>query len=350
MKEAFVTAGPTVEIRDVPIPEPGPDQVVTKVVVSGSNPKDWKVAEWLAKAGPINQGDDIAGIVHAVGPDVTEFKVGDRVAAFHEMMSPHGSYAEYALSWQHTTFHLPQNTSFEEGASIPLAAMTAALGLYQRLGLPEPWQRNSPVGKPFAAEPLVIWGAGSAVGCYALQLAARSNIHPLLCVAGKSVDHVRQFIDTSKGDAIIDYRPGTDKVVAELKKHLNGRKLRFAFDAVSEHGSYQALSSILDVDEGRITLVLPGKEYPEIPPSIDKTITSVGSVHKDEEDKDFAYVFFRFFARGLREGWFKGQPTQTVPGGLGGIQKALTDLKEGRASAIKYVFKIEETEGVKSNL
>jgi NADPH2:quinone reductase len=43
MKEAFVTGGPNVEIRDVPIPEPGPDQIVTKVVFSGSNPKDWYV-------------------------------------------------------------------------------------------------------------------------------------------------------------------------------------------------------------------------------------------------------------------------------------------------------------------
>lgn len=282
---------------------------------------------------------------------MTEFKVGDRVAAFHEMMSSHGSYAEYALSWQHTTFHLPQHTTFEEGASIPLAAMTAALGLYQRLGLPEPWQRNSVIGKPFASEPLVIWGAGSAVGSYALQLAARSNIHPLICIAGKSVDHVKKFIDPSKGDVIIDYRPGNDNVISEIKTHLGAeKKVRYAFDAVSDHGSYQSLSQILDINEGRITLVLPGKEYPEIPSTITKTITSVGSVHKDEEDKEFAYVFFRFFSRGLKEGWFKGQPTETVPGGLGGIQKALTDLKEGRASAVKYVFKIEETEGVKSSL
>lgn len=265
-------------------------------------------------------------------------------------MTPHGSYAEYAVSWQHTTFHLPQHTSFEEGASIPLAAMTAALGLYQRLGLPEPWQRNSVVGKAFKEEPLVIWGAGSAVGSYALQLAARSNIHPLLCIAGKSVEHVKKFINSSKGDVIIDYRPGTDKVISEIKKHLSGKKLLYAFDAVSDHGSYQSLSSVLDINEGRITLVLPGKEYPEIPSTIIKSITSVGSVHKEEEDKDFAYVFFRYFSRGLKEGWFKGQPTETVPGGLGGIQTALRDLKEGKASAVKYVFKIEETEGVESSL
>lgn len=62
---------------------------------------------------PKNQGDDIAGYVHEVGEHVSEFKPGDRVAAFHEMMKPGGSYAEYALSWANTTIHLPEKTSFE---------------------------------------------------------------------------------------------------------------------------------------------------------------------------------------------------------------------------------------------
>ena len=70
---------------------------------------------------PVNQGDDISGIVHEVGEGVSEFKKGDRVAAFHEMMSPHGSYAEYALSWASTTFALPPSTSFEGTATQPHA-------------------------------------------------------------------------------------------------------------------------------------------------------------------------------------------------------------------------------------
>ena len=44
MKEALIHRGPKVEIIDSPVPEPGPDQVVTKVIVSGSNPKDWKAS------------------------------------------------------------------------------------------------------------------------------------------------------------------------------------------------------------------------------------------------------------------------------------------------------------------
>ena len=111
MKEAIIHQGPKVEIINSPIPVPESDQIVTKVVVSGSNPKDWKRPEWTGKS--LNQGDDIAGVVHAVGPNVVEFKPGDRVAAFHQMGAPGGSYAEYAVSWAHTTFHIPKKISFE---------------------------------------------------------------------------------------------------------------------------------------------------------------------------------------------------------------------------------------------
>jgi len=62
--------------------------------------------------GERNEGDDIAGFVDKVGSNVTEFHAGDRLAAFH----------------------IPNTTSFEEAAAIPLAAMTAAVGLYIRLG------------------------------------------------------------------------------------------------------------------------------------------------------------------------------------------------------------------------
>ena len=111
MKEAIVSVDLKVDIVDSPIPIPEPDQVVTKVVVSGSNPKDWKAPQWTGKSS--NTGDDIAGVVHSVGSNVVEFKRGDRVAAFHQMMAPGGSYAEYAVSWDHATFHIPKKTTFE---------------------------------------------------------------------------------------------------------------------------------------------------------------------------------------------------------------------------------------------
>ncbi|KAL8824282.1 MAG: hypothetical protein Q9170_008208 [Blastenia crenularia] len=78
MKEAFVQPDLQVKIVDSPIPVPKDDEVVIKVVVSGSNPKDWKRPVGAKTA--MNSGDDIAGVVHQAGSKVHEFKPGDRVA------------------------------------------------------------------------------------------------------------------------------------------------------------------------------------------------------------------------------------------------------------------------------
>jgi NADPH2:quinone reductase len=90
MKQVINLSGHEVKVKITsgPIPSPSAKQVLIKVVVSGCNPKDWKLPEFAAsyngpdddspmarsKAG-INQGDDIAGIVESVGEDVIEFKV-----------------------------------------------------------------------------------------------------------------------------------------------------------------------------------------------------------------------------------------------------------------------------------
>lgn len=250
-------------------------------------------------------------------------------------MTPGGSYAEYAVAWQHTTAHLPAGTSFEEAAAVPLAALTAAVGLFRHLALPQPW---TPAPTP---TPLVIYGAASAVGVYVVQLAARAGVHPLICVAGNSQDHVKGFLDESKGDAVIDYRAGDDAVVQGIKDAAKGAKLLYAYDAVSEKGSDVNLTKALS--PGAIfTTVLPTKSEEEQPEGITVKRTMVGSVHA--EDKDLGYVYIRYFAKGLQEGWFKGQRQEIVPGGLGGIQTALENLKAGKANAVKYVFRIGDTQ------
>ncbi|KAL8987674.1 MAG: hypothetical protein Q9177_003145 [Variospora cf. flavescens] len=305
MKEAIVQPNLNVDIVDSPIPVPKDNEVVIKVVVSGSNPKDWKRP--VMHNVTMNSGDDIAGVVHQVGRNVHEFKPGDRVAA-----------------------------------------MTAALGLYQRLqGLPLPWHPAT------TSTPLIIYGAASAVGAYAIRLAQLSNIHPLICVAGRGIPFVETLVSREKGDVIVDYREGETKVIEKLKSVVKaaGGKVEYAFDAISEHGSFTNICEVLDQETGQITLVLPGKDFSAIPKSIRRSTTYVGSVHssvgtKERGDADFGFVMFRFFGRGLQEGWFRGHPHEVVPGGLAGVEGALRDLKEGKASAVKYVFRLEDTEGV----
>ena len=209
--------------------------------------------------------------------------------------------------------------------------------------------------------PVIIYGAASAVGSYAIQLAQQSNIHPLICVAGRGISHVEGLIDKSKGDTILDYRDGDEKLVKNLNSAVQnaGGRVEYAFDAISGNGSYENICQVLDRTTGRITLVLPGKDYKEIPDTIEKSLTTVGSSQIGTDldpwqkktgtqtgNEEFAMAFFRYFGRGLQKGFFKGHPYEVVPGGLGGVQNALQNLKEGKVSAVKYVFRIDETEGV----
>lgn len=169
-------------------------------------------------------------------------------------------------------------------------------------------------------------------------------------MAGKSAAHVESLIDRTRGDTILDYRDGDEKLVQALKAagKESGKPLLHAFDAVSDNGSYENLGRVLDAG-AKMTLVLPGKDYTVIPDHIEHSMTNVGCVHKpdrEDRDRDFGNVYFRYLARGLQTGWFRPQPHEVVPGGLGGVQGALERLRDGKANAVKYVFRIRDTEGV----
>ena len=372
MKEAIVHVGPRVTIHDVPIPVPVVDEVLIKVVVSGTNPKDYKMAEW--GQGEKNSGDDMAGVIHAVGSNVTEFHPGDRVAAMHRLRAAHGSYAEYAIAPAHTTFHIPASTSLEEAATVPLAAMTAAVGLFVRMQLPQPF---TPATKP---TPLLVYGAASAVGSYAVKLATHSNIHPLICIAGHGIAHVETLIDRSKGDTVIDYRGASPDAIADaIRRAVPAQaKLEHAFDCVVGNGSYQACCEALSRDpannsptgKSQLTMVLRVKDY-AWPAWVTHSDTKVGSVQDDRtygsddpNDTEFGYAWYRLFGRGLLgvghvpkgdgdgdgdgdgRGWLVPHPWEVIPGGLGAVEMALRNLKEGRASAKKFLVRIGETEGL----
>ncbi|RDW87924.1 hypothetical protein BP5796_03618 [Coleophoma crateriformis] len=350
MKEVIVHPSLATDIVSVDIPTPSASQVLIKVIVSGTNPKDWKYPEWLSRA--MNSGDDIAGIVEAVGSGVTAFKKGDRVAAFHQMNTPHGSFAEYAIAWDWTTFHLPENTSFEEAATIPLVAMTAAIGLFYHLRLPAPFR---PATEP---TPIVIYGGSSSVGAFAIKLARAANIHPIITTAGAGSAFVESLLDPSKGDVFIDYRKGKEATVAAIKDALQKagfQHAKHAYDAISESASHDYYLPTLSPEGAILATVLPTPDV-NLPAYVQKLQTNVAVVHNeapaDSEEaksgcvnawKQFGFVYFQLFALGLKQGWLAGHPYTIVPGGLDGVGNALVDLKSGKASATKLLVRIAET-------
>jgi NADPH2:quinone reductase len=208
-----------------------------------------------------------------------------------------------------------------------------------------------------------VYGGSSAIGAFALKFARRSNIHPLIVVAGKSRDFVEALIDRSQGDTIVDYRDGEDAIVRNIKLALDsaGAGPAFhAFDAISENGSFMTLAKVLD-PKAHITLVVPWTDYSSLPASLTKSFTWTGVVSTgplqldtlkginflaEGDGEELGLVFSRLFTRGLQEGWLSGHPHEIIPGGLQGIERGFADLKAGKASAVKYIYKIQDTEGL----
>lgn len=232
-----------------------------------------------------------------------------------------------------------------EAATIPLAAFTAAVALFRNLQLPTPWNPAT------TATPFVIYGASTAVGAYAVKLACNSNIHPIIAIAGKGTEYVKTIVDSTKGDVVFDYRVGADKVISDIRNHLkagNYGLVQHGLDPGIGSSSQKVLNEIVTPD-GAINLVMPSDTDIK---SATKTITSVGVVHNTDngahgaDARDLGLVTSRWLTKALQAGTFRGHPFEVRPGGLQGVDQALKDLKDGKNSATKYVFRIEDTPGL----
>ncbi|AIY05059.1 zinc-binding oxidoreductase [Planococcus sp. PAMC 21323] len=115
--------------REIDKPTITDDQVLVEVYATSINQIDWKLREGYLKEMlpwefPIILGWDAAGIVAEVGANVKHFKVGNRVFA-RPATTRQGTYAEFVPVESDLLAHMPESMSFEEGAAIPLAGLTA---------------------------------------------------------------------------------------------------------------------------------------------------------------------------------------------------------------------------------
>ena len=346
----------------VPIPDPGPHDLCIAVIATTSNPKDWQYPVSVPSR-RINEGDDISGTVHSVGSSVTEFHPGDRVAALHRMGTTHGSYSQYAIAPASTTFHIPANLGFEEAATVPLTAMTAALALFQHLGLPLPWETStSTAEKPFG--PLLIYGGASTVGAFALKLAklVKQNKHlglgPIITVAG--TDSILFVKGLNAADYVVDYR--TQDVVKEIEKILaeEEKELRHAFDAISHSRTWENIVPTLAKSGGPVFLnmVDPPEVPVEWPANLVWSRTFVAAAYGEADpdgfrnaedaakDADFAYVMYRYLGRMMGGRKLETHPYQIMENGLESVARGMQMLQDGKVHGKKLVYRIADTPGL----
>jgi len=177
-------------LEEVSTPRPGPDQVLVRVHAIGVNPVETYIRAGtyaFKPALPYTPGNDGAGVVEEVGPDVNEFKPGDRV---YIAGSVSGAYAEFALCRTEQVHPLPANVSFAQGAAIGTPYATAYRGLFQRAE-----------AKP--GETVLVHGASGGVGTAALQL-ARSRGLRVFGTAGS--DEGRKLAREQGAHEVFDHR------------------------------------------------------------------------------------------------------------------------------------------------
>src|SRR3954452_9414737 len=209
------TGDPSVlRLVDRDVTEPGPGEVRIRVVVSGVNPTDWKSRLGSGDGAPppfpeVTPNQDGAGIVDAVGEQVENLAVGDRVWVYlagHQR--PTGTAQEYTNLPASRVVRLPDGTSFEVGASLGVPAMTAHRALTASEDGPKRLHPGALTGKVV----LVAGGAG-AVGHAAIQLARWAGATVLTTISGPA----KATLATAAGaHHVLNYREGDP--AAEIRK------------------------------------------------------------------------------------------------------------------------------------
>ena len=195
MKSAiYSTSEPrALEIRDTEQPTPNDDEVLIKVRAASVNPLDYHLlrhpfirrvmSPLMSKLKITQPGRDVAGAVEAVGNNVTQFKLGDAVFG-----SCDGAFAEYACASASGLAMKPENITFEQAASVPVAGLTALQALRDK-------------GKLQSEQKVLINGAAGGVGTFAVQIAKWLGAKVTAVCSTRNLEMVRSI----GADRVIDY-------------------------------------------------------------------------------------------------------------------------------------------------
>jgi NADPH:quinone reductase-like Zn-dependent oxidoreductase len=216
------------KLEEIERPTPRDDEVLIKVRAASVNPIDSGLSRHpflrrilfaMSKSKINRPGRDAAGVIaegaEAVGRNVTQFKPGDAVFGLCG-----GAFAEYACAAQSTLAMKPENASFEQAASIPLAGLTALQGLRDK-------------GKIQPGQKVLINGAAGGVGTFAVQIAKSFGAEVTGVCSTRNVEMVRSI----GADRVIDY---TREDFTKSGQHYD-----LIFDLVANH-SFSARRRVLD--------------------------------------------------------------------------------------------------------
>lgn len=227
------------ERREVPDPTPGPNQLLVRVFVSGTNPVDAKLradGSWAGITPPCVLGYDASGVVEAVGVGVTAFKPGDEVFYTPEIFgNPSGTYAELSVVNEAIVARKPKGLSHAQAAAIPLAGGTAYEAVVRRLAVR-------------VGETVLIHGGAGGVGSFAVQIARAAGAKVIATASPQHHELLRQL----GAHVTVDYRK--EKPVEIALRETGGVGVDAAFDVVGGESVLRTLPAVRPF--GRIATIL----------------------------------------------------------------------------------------------
>jgi alcohol dehydrogenase len=184
-----------IQINDIDTPAPGAGQVQIEVHASSLNPFDTVVragymSEMIPLQFPVTLGGDIAGIVTAIGNDVANVAIGDKVYGQANIVAGNsGAFAEFAVTSGAQVADLPTGLDFKQAASLPLAGVSALQALKEHINL-QPGQK------------IFIHGGSGGIGTIAIQIAKGTGAYVATTASDENIELVKQL----GADEVIDYK------------------------------------------------------------------------------------------------------------------------------------------------
>jgi NADPH:quinone reductase-like Zn-dependent oxidoreductase len=215
------------EVRNVELPSPKDGEVLIRIHAASVNaldchlmrgtPRLMRISAGLRKPKDTRLGVDVAGRVEAIGTGVTQFKSGDDVFGVCR-----GAFAEFACASESRLVTKPPNLAFEQAAAVPVAGVTALMGL-RKYGKIQPGQK------------VLINGAGGGVGTFAVQIASAlgaevtavtrtENLEMVRSIgARRVVDYTREDFTTSSQRYDVIFDLGANHSLSDMKRVLTDR-------------------------------------------------------------------------------------------------------------------------------
>jgi NADPH2:quinone reductase len=245
------------ELRDIERPEPGPGEILVRIIAASVNPVDAKIradGSWAQLVPPIIPGYDAAGIVEKLGAGVVDFRPGDDVYFTPEIFSNRfGTYAEYTVVDASIVARKPAGLSFIESSAIPLAGGTAWEAIIRRIDAR-------------AGETILIHGGAGGVGSFAVQFAKAAGARVIASAGRENQETLRQL----GADVAVDYR--TEDASAIALAETKGAGVDAGFDIEGENLLARCLRAIRPFGRAAVILAPQG----DLSPLFQKNIALYG--------------------------------------------------------------------------